>query len=499
MNRSAALLAVLVLAIGGLLAWIFTRDAREDERERPLEASATAKNTRSSTDPAAIGAADELSSAPKRASATDTVDLDTIAGVVVDEKGAFVEGALVEAWAADAKAPEVGAAELRTTSLAKGRYSIDAPFEAKRVALRASHADFLPSSVRDVARGTQTLRLVLESGGSLPVSILLPGKRNYGELALRVADEATGAIVHTFTWGDAFGARASIGAASAGAEEIHSPDGRETQLALKFRIAAGTYAFSVSLRDGDEPLAMVPNVVVETGRVRREPRVDPIDLRGVLFPMCLRVVDERGLPVGSGWLQVSNHGLGMPPARSAFLNGNACFYSRTQRLDVLVGADGFQTAKLGAVDGDREVVLKRALSYELAVSGAKPLAPPAKLRAVLVRAGAFARDPEAVWKFDVDGLDDATIERLSEEAPFLRAVDVGADGKVVLGASERGKHEVRFFVATSTSASSILSIVEIETDPPIVVDIAEERSTGACELDPRRIDAALAKLRADGR
>lgn len=499
MKPPVAPLVVLALVVAGLFAWVLLGGAREDQSERPLEASSTATDTRSSADPAMIGTADELSKAPTRTATTDTVDLDTIAGVVVDEKGAFVEGALVEAWAAGSKAPEVGAAELRTTSLAKGRYSIDAPFDAQRVALRASHADFLASEVRDVARGTQTLRLVLKSGGSLPVSLLLPGKRNYGELTLRVADEATGAIVHTFTWGDAFGARASIGAASAGAEEINAPDGRETQVSLKFRMPAGTYAFSVSLRDGDEPLAMVPNVVVETGRVRREPRVDPIDLRGVLFPRCLRVVDEKGLPVGSGWLQVASHGLGMPPARSSFLNGNACFYSRTERLDVLVGADGFQTAKLGAVDGDREVVLKRALAYELSVAGVEPLAPPAKLRAVLVRAGTFSRDPGTIWRFDLDGLDDAKIERLSAEAPFLRAVDVGADGKVVLGASERGRHEVRFFVATSASASSILSITEIETEQPIVVEIAEERSAGACELDPRRVQEALAKLRADGR
>lgn len=499
MNRSVALVVVLVLAVAGLLTWVFVGGANDEDRERPLEASSAAANARSSADSAAIGAADERSKAPTRASVSEIADLDTIAGVVVDEKGAFIEGALVEAWAADAKAPDVGEAEQRTTSLAKGRYSIAAPFDAKRIALRATHADFLASDVRDVVRGTQTLRLVLKSGGSLPVSILLPGKQNFGDLALRVADETTGAIVHTFTWGDAFGARASIGAASAGAEEVNSPDGRETQLTLRFRMPAGSYAFSVSLRDGQEPLVLVPNVVVEAGLVRREPRVDPIDLRGALFPICLRVVDEKGLPVGSGWRQVLDHGFEMPTRRGAFLNGNACFYSRTQRVDVLVGADGFQTAKLGAVDGDREVVLRRALSYELTVSGVKPLDAPAKLRAVLVPAGTFARDLGTTWKFDLDGLDDALIERLSEEAPFLRAIDVGADGKVVLGASERGKHELRFFVATSTDASSILSITEIEQDPPVVVEIVEERTEGACELDPRRVEEALAKLRADGR
>ena len=69
-------------------------------------------------------------------------------------------------------------------------------------------------------------------------------------------------------------------------------------------VPAGPYRFSVTLSSTPEdPLFQAEGIQVEPGKILRDPRLQAIDLRGVLEWAELRVLDEKGELLAGSWVK----------------------------------------------------------------------------------------------------------------------------------------------------------------------------------------------------
>jgi hypothetical protein len=169
------------------------------------------------------------------------------------------------------------------------------------------------------------------------------------------------------------------------------------------------------------PVAEVPGIAVRPDGVTRDPRLDPLDLRGRLRLITVTVVDPDGLPVPKALVFVEP-AVTAPSeyAVTTSRNGSASLVTNGAAVGLRVEAAGFAIGRARTVAGDTRIVLRTGPRIEFRFDEALPALPPgivAKVRLV--------RIPEGDAKPD-------------DDSPFLRRVLLD-DGRVRTEQSEERK------------------------------------------------------------
>lgn len=109
------------------------------------------------------------------------------------------------------------------------------------------------------------------------------------------------------------------------------------------KIPAGLVRVLVREQGANQPLALVENVRVMSGEATEDPRLDPIDVRGKIRQMSLRVVDPTGRPIPRADVYPQAHAL-IPgyDLRKTDANGEVSFPVAAAPLRCVVRAAGFR-------------------------------------------------------------------------------------------------------------------------------------------------------------
>ncbi len=308
------------------------------------------------------------------------------AGVVVDGSGAPFTGASVRAY-------EGGDANRERWVSAwtddRGSFELRGDFEAQEGVLELLWTDVRVAEPVSFVRGASDLRIiVVDRSGSVEARVLLDDDLPAWRVDLVLHGEGDRMI------------------------------GYHSGVARWEHLAPGTYALTVSA-DTAEPLVRIDDIVVRD-RPADDPRLDPIDLRGVLRRVEITVVDERGEPIPDASGRVRGPAEGAwspwPQGRASFVTGRAPF-------DLEVGAPGYRWTLAHDVEDGDAIALRRGIPVRLVLEGA-PL-------------------PQAPWRLD------ATLSwtgsgfggRFGPEEP------VDARGEALLHVTEPGRHEVAVLLA----------------------------------------------------
>src|SRR5262249_11540295 len=132
----------------------------------------------------------------------------------------------------------------------------------------------------------------------------------------------------------------------------------------------------------------VEGIVVRASETTRDPRLNPLDLRGRVHVLHFRVVDERDNDVPDATCAYRRAGTQdfIRPTTSS--SGRAEEADRVvtmyPAIDVEVSAPGRRTVRLYAVDSDRTVVLALAPRVRISLPGGLPQLAPDTALGVLV-------------------------------------------------------------------------------------------------------------------
>ena len=156
-----------------------------------------------------------------------------------------------------------------------------------------------------------------------------------------------------------------------------------------FRIASllpGTYRLEVGLEDG-VVLEEVPQVEVIAGETSRDPRLTAIDLRGKLFTYRFELVTPEEGSELRGSMTFGPTGDEDEAMRWHYFQGSSLVIVTPHRpIDALFTVSGYRTVFLGEVSGDREVVLRPAIGVRLVLPADVELPePPYYIKAALVK------------------------------------------------------------------------------------------------------------------
>jgi hypothetical protein len=109
-----------------------------------------------------------------------------------------------------------------------------------------------------------------------------------------------------------------------------------------------------------EPIHVVDGVEITAGEVNRDPRLQKVDLGKLFAFRAVKVVDEAGRPVREAKVLVQGEEAGSWISTSVGADGAAQVAVVGEAPEVVVKADGFEGARLGRLDGDRTVTLKKS-------------------------------------------------------------------------------------------------------------------------------------------
>jgi RNA polymerase sigma-70 factor (ECF subfamily) len=276
--------------------------------------------------------------------------------VQLAEPATFVAGQVLDAHGAPA--PEVQVSVARWTRMggedapevwnwasgvtspntdAEGRFHLREDPPAGRYAIAARTSEFGFGEFVSFERGQEDVVVRLPSAGGLAGRLLLLDDVEAARLRVTVDPQ------------DAPGAWNAPTVAP-------RPDGAFELTGLE----AGIYRVSVRRvwDDASEPLIVVQDVSVAEGETRRDPRLDPLDLRASLHGIELELVDSRRAPVPRGHVALQPYGMGSPSVRVAFEFGTSRLLGIGSSSDVTVVAPGFRTLRVEDVRGARRIELE---------------------------------------------------------------------------------------------------------------------------------------------
>jgi hypothetical protein len=288
-----------------------------------------------------------------------------LAGTVVDENGAPAPHAGVAAqtqivgdWS-DYEAGDYWWANGRCDD--QGRFELRGRAGGDELSIHANHGD-LRSRPLVVRRGSTDLVLRLERTGSI---------------AGRVVRDSS-----------APGEVLMVGAQWAQPDEdVEGGMGEVTadgSFAVR-KLMPGTY--DITLRDPANwnDIKTIQGVVVRAGETTRDPRLDPIDLRGSRFLVRLTILDEREEPVPRGWFtrESSTPNESGSSDYGPIFNGKATIAHDGTGANVRLQAEGFCVLRLEKVLSDQTVHMRHAPTVHLTVRPAPALEPGVELIAML--------------------------------------------------------------------------------------------------------------------
>lgn len=153
-------------------------------------------------------------------------------------------------------------------------------------------------------------------------------------------------------------------------------------------LLAGLVRLEVGVH-GRPALVSFPDVLVEAKRERRDPRLDPLDLRGALRHIRLTLVAPEAR-AGESLEELKGNLAYWAPgtdekAWTWFSRSPVEVLTPHLAFDGTLSVPGFRTLALHGVDGDRELHLERAIAVRLVLPSGIPLpAPPLYVKATLV-------------------------------------------------------------------------------------------------------------------
>lgn len=376
-----------------------------------------------------------------------------VAGHVVDDRGGPVAGACVQVRPLDDQLEGLEGlgysnsglgGELQAASGADGRFEIPGDFDFTALAVTAWRAGYSSTQQPlDVPRGARDVVIVLRRAGAVAGRVLV--------------DEAIGA-----RW-----ARLVLTPESGDDSSDTTPDIDTGYFELK-SIEPGRYSL-VALVGAGEEVARVDGLVVAPGETARDPRFDPLDLRGKLrsmridarcsdavpvphYQVFLLGTEPDSLPMTAGW--------GSPgrPVRLVIAQ---------PAVDLLVQAPEHRDATLLGVSSDREVLLEVGIPVRIVAGGLPRLDPGLSLEAKV-----RAKDPA--------GGRDST--------PCTGRAD--ATGVVELHVGAAGTFEVDLLLQSEKDVG-----IPVEHEGvPIEIQDQKELQEFRIELSEHAIEAAAAEL-----
>ena len=276
-------------------------------------------------------------------------------GIVIDQDGQPVAEALVRARQKVRGRSSSLTRTLRTSGAA--RTGEDGHFELwlleKRDApegdleLWALHDDHPRSPHLECPVGARGLRLVLPHSGGLAGSFRFAPGQGKDDLHAELVTAA--------------GPR-------------HLPIAADGSFAAR-RLPRGELTFRARHREilgtpGSEWDLLIDGIEIEADQTCRDPRLQEIELPGMLHRITLTVVDERGAPIPGIRLRRSD----LDPGRVSELTsgdpkGEMTIQTRTLPLDVEIRAYGYRPQRIEGLAEDRKVILKRGVTVRLVASG----------------------------------------------------------------------------------------------------------------------------------
>jgi hypothetical protein len=191
----------------------------------------------------------------------------------------------------------------------------------------------------------------------------------------------------------------------AAAGDVRVPPNAEGTVVLP-KLAAGTYTVRLELEGEAEPLLTIDDVIVEAGGTVRPPELNPLDLRGALRTVTVRLVDRVGLP-WNGQVYYRASGADDEAWRSqACLKGVPLkLVTASESLDVRGGADGMRMTDVVRASGEVTLVLEPGYPLRLELPGDLKLSEDDTLSVVLSPRGEHANDTiDVAGAFDRNGV-----------------------------------------------------------------------------------------------
>lgn len=212
----------------------------------------------------------------------------------------------------------------------------------------------------------------------------------------------------------------------------------------------GHYELEVIPRGARVPVVQIPGIEVVSGVANRDPRLDRVDLRGVLRELIVRVVDENGAPISNEAVVIIDD-----PRPEAELEGfavgqsGATIVTAEPLLNLLVAAHGYRSREVAGVSTDTTVTLETYPEIILRLaSGFPELGRKHTLRASVTRS-ARKRDPR---RFGYEGRR-ASLDGWLRPPRTLPAF--GNNGVVALPVDADGAHEVRLWLHDDDTGRSV--------------------------------------------
>ncbi len=383
------------------------------------------------------------------------------AGIVVDAGGEPVARATVTPTiplprtegVREARLPKCWLVPARTD--ARGRFEIRGEVESDRVSLLAEKKGLVGDPV-EVRAGARDARLVLGAAGGIEGTVLLDSS---------LLDSIV--LAHAFR-------KTPESPREVASSEKPAVVGRDGRFSLR-GLEGGTHSVRLVYAATGTEIGRVEDITVREGETARDPRFDPLDLRGSFRLIELELADERGQLVSQG--RAYSRPSGEADARWTYARaeGGRLKLLRDDRpLDVAITSPGFLRTELDRVTDSQRATLRRAASVRLELAGGLAVPePPLFLGAALtpVQPGRFLGfvDSSEAY-FDASGV-------LRCETPFV------------------GDLRVEVFATRRDKGAAPRAYVEEQTPP--IVSLAEHaiEQVFTIRLDPARLEAAVRSVR----
>lgn len=367
-----------------------------------------------------------------------------VRGRVVSESGTPIPGArlTVEAAPADSDAL-VFRQTLRGEADEQGRFEFRDHSRGKALRLDAAASGWLTKKQRFLP-GEEDLVIRLQAEGAIAGRVLLDEGIRPGNLRLRVEPSP-----------DSRARRVMNGTGAL-------PDG-------SFRIGGlfpGRYDLFLEGGAGGPRVFEVEGVLVQSGETTRDPRLDPIDLRGILYEHRVTLVlPDDALPPSSHMLEC-RPSVGKGRASMIFWAGEAHLITTWPHIDFEIDLPPYRAEKIEHASGDIEVLLR--LGYPVRI---------------VLRGDAELPDPPLFLK--------ATLK-----LPHARNMDLEGPAfdehrELLLRVPEPGRLKVTWIIERSTAGSSLAMVVDIRPEQYVEVLDVEGEQTVEITLTPEQLSSLL--------
>ena len=165
----------------------------------------------------------------------------------------------------------------------------------------------------------------------------------------------------------------------------------------------------VVVRSDEQSLFHIQNVIVTPGKVRRDPRLQRIDLRSLIHVVTIRVVNREGKPIQNAVVDVFNQ---LKSSKLTGDNGSVSLSYIGPSFKAVVHKHGYRMVEVNGVDSDRAIVMEPGLPIRIRLD--TPLVLPPDLKGVLI-----VRYRSRIGKKDLPVIPSHTFAQLNPEDGFV--------------------------------------------------------------------------------